>query len=341
MDSAKPITISATMMRHALSGAERAEVDLPRLLKKCRIDQSLFFSETGRLPLEKVVTLLRHCNGAMKDEANGLFHRPLRIGWFRTMALSVVHCRTLGQALERILEFTNLFENSFHYSLTADRKQVVVTLHRIPEHQLSDNYAINSMLTVLHRFCGWLCNDRILLNQITLDFPSPDYLHEFKYMFYGAPVLFNQEQNAITFDRQYLDHPIVQTEASVENYVRRAPMDIFLPLDAGGPWTKEVRNRLKEEFSQHKLLPQLESVASELSLTTQTLRRRLKSEGSSFEAIKAQLRRDIAINHLGNNQISIEAVAEACGYTEPSSFIRAFRNWTGFTPLQFRKGLSI
>ncbi len=341
MDSGKPITISATMMRHALSGVISSNFDLSRLLKKCQVDQSVFFSTTGRLPLEKVVMLLRHCNGVMQDEANGLLQEPIRIGWFRAMALSVVHCRTLGQAIERILEFANLFENSFIYTKKADKKQVKIILQRIPEHQVTDNYAINSMFTVLHRFCGWLCNDRILLNQITLDFPSPDYRHEFKYMFYGAPVLFNQELNAISFDRQYLDHPIIQTEASVENYVRRAPMDIFLPLDAGGPWTKEVRNRLKEVFSVQKQLPQLEFVADELSLTTQTLRRRLKSEGSSFESIKAQLRRDIAINHLGNNQFSIEAVAEACGYTEPSSFIRAFRNWTGFTPLQFRKGLNI
>ncbi|TMO72758.1 hypothetical protein CWC16_19760 [Pseudoalteromonas sp. S3776] len=42
---------------------------------------------------------------------------------------------------------------------------------------------------------------------------------------------------------------------------------------------------------------------------------------------------------MGDNQQTIEDIAEAAGYTEPCSFIRAFKSWTGFTPLQFRKGL--
>jgi len=67
----------------------------------------------------------------------------------------------------------------------------------------------------------------------------------------------------------------------------------------------------------------------------------MKKEGTSFHTIVAQVRRDIAIHHLGAGELSIENIAYKTGYTEPGSFIRAFKAWTGFTPLHFRKGLEI
>ncbi|MGI9283446.1 MAG: AraC family transcriptional regulator [Endozoicomonas sp.] len=339
MNTTKTITISSLLLTHALSGVRAREVDLERLLRKCGIKASDLSDPQNRLPLENVVKLLRYCNGVMDDEANGLLQYPMRLGSFRLMALAAVHSHNLGQALERCLDFYNLFANSFSYELKTGRRFAEISMIRRPEHNIVDDYAICSMLSVIHRFCGWLSNDRLILNQIQFDHTPPPYRTELQYMFYGAPVLFNQDKNSISFDKHYLDHPVVQTEIQVESYIRRAPMDIFLPLDAGGFWTMEVRRRLKEAFATERELLSLKVLAEEMSLNPQTLRRRLRREGSSFDIIKSHIRRDIAIHHLGDNQQTIEDIAEAAGYTEPSSFIRAFKSWTGFTPLQFRKGL--
>ncbi len=339
MDTGKSITISSRMIDHALAGARHHQLDMPRLLEKSGITEQQLREPDGRLPLEKVVKLLRHCNGAMDDELNGLLHAPVRVGSFRMMALAAVHSKTLGQALQRCIDFFNLFANSCHYELVIKRRHAEVILTRIAGQRVLDDYAINCILAVLHRFTGWLGNDRIILNQVKLDFAAPEYLSEFQYMFYGAPTLFNQDQISINFDKHYLAHPVVQTEAGVESYTRRAPMDAYLPVGAGGQWTMTVRSRLKDTFAKDRSMQTLEELAEALTMNSQTLRRRLKSEGSSFDVIKSQIRRDMAIYYLGKDQTSIETVAEACGYTEPSSFIRAFKAWTGFTPLQFRKGL--
>ncbi|KEQ14113.1 AraC family transcriptional regulator [Endozoicomonas numazuensis] len=339
MNTAKTITISSLLLTHALSGIRTKGVDLERLLRKCGIKASDLNDPQNRLPLENVVKLLRYCNGVLGDEANGLLQYPMRLGSFRLMALAAVHSQNLGQAMERCLDFYNLFTNSFSYELIVRRRFAEISITRRPEQSIVDDYAICSMLSVIHRFSGWLSNDRLILNQIQFDHTPPPYRTELQYMFYGAPALFHQVKNSISFDRHYLEHPVVQTEVQVESYIRRAPMDIFLPLDAGGFWTMEVRRRLKEAFATKRELLSLKVLAEDMSLNPQTLRRRLRREGSSFDIIKSHIRRDIAIHHLGDNQQTIEDIAEAAGYTEPSSFIRAFKSWTGFTPLQFRKGL--
>lgn len=339
MDARKTLTISAQLINHALEGARYHRIDLPRLLRKCDITEQQLQDTDERLPLEKVVKLLRHCNGVMSDEMNGLLQVAMPVGSFRMMALAAVHAKNLGEALQRCIDFYNLFSNSVRYELIIKQRQTELVLTRIPNQIIRDDYAINCILAVIHRFIGWLGNDRIILNQVKLDFPVPGYFREYHYMFYGAPVLFKQSRISINFDRHYLEHPVVQTEASVDSYIRRAPMDLYLPLNAGGEWTMLVRNSLKEYFSREQSMQSLEAMAAELKLNSQTLRRRLKREGSSFDVIKSQIRRDMAIHYLGKNQLSVEGIAEACGYTEPSSFIRAFKAWTGFTPLQFRKGL--
>ncbi|NIB42452.1 AraC family transcriptional regulator [Pseudomaricurvus alkylphenolicus] len=339
MEKTQQLSISARMTDHSLAGARRAGLDLDRLFRKCGIPKEALKQPGVRIPLDRAIKLQNHCAALMQDEINGLFEKPAYIGTLRLMALCVVHTRTLGRALQRCAEFYNLPQNSLRYHFVVNDNQAEFILERIPGHRILDNYALSSAMTVIHRFVGWLCNERIILNQVNVDFPAPDYQEEFKYMYYGAPVFFNQEHYSIRFDASYLARKIVQSEASVESYVRRAPLDIYLSLDAGGAVTLQVRELVREAFSKQSEPPSLEHIAADMGFHLQTLRRRLKDEGTSFQTIKAQVRRDIAIHHLGHLDSSIEEIAAFTGYTEPSAFIRAFKAWTGFTPLQFRKGL--
>jgi AraC-like DNA-binding protein len=69
----------------------------------------------------------------------------------------------------------------------------------------------------------------------------------------------------------------------------------------------------------------------------QAIRRVLKKECTSFQDIKMEIRRDLAINLINNQQHSVEQISEKLGFSEQSSFFRAFKNWTGLTPLAYRK----
>lgn len=338
MEKAQAITVSTRTFGHALTGIKQAGFDVNALLSQCGIPKEILNQPEARIPLTQAVKLHNYCTFAIKDEALGLLHRPVQQGFFRMLALTLLHSGTLGRALERGAEFHNLFDNSLRQSVVIKGKQVECISSRIPGHRILNDYVIDHLLLVSHRLLGWLCNERIILNQVKLDFAPPDYRAEYPYMYHGAPVLFQQSHNSLSFDSSYLDHPIVQTEASVESYIKRAPMDIYLPLDAGGPLTQAVRKHSKEVFLQQPSPPSLETIAAAMAIHPQTLRRRLKEEGTNYNIIKAQLRRDIAIHHLSHPETSVEQIAGYTGYAEPSAFIRAFKSWTGLTPLQFRRG---
>lgn len=83
--------------------------------------------------------------------------------------------------------------------------------------------------------------------------------------------------------------------------------------------------------------PDLETVATRLSMSTRTLKRRLNERGFGFRQLLDEVRRKDATRLLEDTNLSVEEVAFRLGYTAHSNFIRAFRSWTGTTPSAFRK----
>ncbi|AMP09100.1 bacterial regulatory helix-turn-helix s, AraC family protein [Collimonas arenae] len=81
-------------------------------------------------------------------------------------------------------------------------------------------------------------------------------------------------------------------------------------------------------------------MSRELQTPASTLRRKLSQEGQSYQAIKDNLRRDLAINYLSGSSRSIEDIAISLGFADPSAFHRAFKKWTGNSPGEHRRTLS-
>jgi AraC-like DNA-binding protein len=98
-----------------------------------------------------------------------------------------------------------------------------------------------------------------------------------------------------------------------------------------------VRRRLRQ--FEHGEVPDFEGLAGELNLTPATMRRRLHEEGTSYQSIKDQLRRDLAIGYLSHTDRSVMEIALELGFSERSAFHRAFRKWTGASPGEFRRTL--
>jgi transcriptional regulator GlxA family with amidase domain len=67
-----------------------------------------------------------------------------------------------------------------------------------------------------------------------------------------------------------------------------------------------------------------------------TLRRRLEREGISYQAIKDQLRSDVAIDYLCNSNLSVDEIAARVGFQDASAFHRAFKRWNGLQPGEYR-----
>ncbi|GHE21739.1 AraC family transcriptional regulator [Halomonas urumqiensis] len=332
------ITIASPFVHQALAGAKPAGIDIEGLLRECGISPMVLRLGRARVTLAQFTCLLRALVARMDDEAVGMLERPQRRGYLEMMGHALISAPTLGEAWQRGVRYQNLFENSLSAELIEDDDSGMYRLTRLPGQTVRNSFIIEQTLMNMHRFHAWLTKSRIPIRRVTLDYPPPSHIDEYRYLFFGAPIYFNQPDISLTFDRALLNLPNKQTVETLATFVQRAPLDLFTPLSGASSLRGTIRAWIEAQMKEGLPSPSLEDAGDTFGIHPQTLRRRLRAEDATYQDIKAQARRDLAMHLLNETSDSVESIAIQVGFSEPSAFIRAFRGWTGLTPLGYRKG---
>ncbi|MEU4611633.1 AraC family transcriptional regulator [Streptomyces umbrinus] len=326
-------------VRASLRGAERHGADITALLEQAAIPPPLLEVPLARVSPRQFARLTKAVWQALDDELQGLGPQPLKVGTFAMMCHAVVHCSPdLRSALERGSAFYRLFPGGPRFHLEekpaegTHEARVVFDLTAFDD---PDHYLAESATVVTHRFAGWLIRSRINLIRVEFSHPAPRHALEYD-LLYGAPCSFRAPRTALVFDRAVLDRPVLQDEAELRAFLRRAPGDVLARLDYGSTAAAQVRRLLGQSLPDR--MPDPQAVAARLAMSAQTLRRRLAAEDTSFQRIRDQLRRDVAIAALATGTVSIEDISQRLGFSEPSAFHRAFKRWTGSAPRSYQPG---
>ncbi|MGY2295433.1 AraC family transcriptional regulator [Pseudomonas yamanorum] len=324
-------TIASHYARAALGGARRAGYDYSGLLQQVGITPELLSEPRARIAPEQFTRLLQMLWLALDDEYLGFAEGPSKRGTFAMMCHALIHCRTLEKALERGLLFYSLFPQGPRWRLTREGEMARLSLDDSqlwdPDHFLSE-----CLLVIWHRLGSWLIGQRIRLDQATFSYPMPPHAGEYDLLF-PCPQVFAAPTSSLVFPSRYLSLPLLQDERTLKHFLERSPADLLSRPDEGDSLSSQLRRLLSRDRTPW---PDLEAVAQHLHISPQTLRRHLREEGTSFQALKDELRRDIAIYHLGRADLSLQEIAEQLGFSEPSPFHRAFKKWTGLTPGAYR-----
>ncbi len=97
----------------------------------------------------------------------------------------------------------------------------------------------------------------------------------------------------------------------------------------------QIRAIISKEYGN--TFPDFSEICEKLNMTPQTLRRRLKEGNTRYQEIKDAIRKDASVYYLSKPDLSIDEIALLMGFSEASSFHRAFKKWTGKTPSAFRR----
>jgi AraC-like DNA-binding protein len=152
---------------------------------------------------------------------------------------------------------------------------------------------------------------------------------------FGCPVLFGATRDAIALPASALDLPNRLSDMAVCNFLVQHLEEETQKLSLETPLVTELMTLLPERLRHG--VPQAAEIASAMGISERTLYRRLADEGLTFRAVLGRAQTDLARNLLTTSNCSIAEVAFLTGFSEQSTFSRAFKRWVGQAPGQFRQ----
>ena len=177
---------------------------------------------------------------------------------------------------------------------------------------------------------------KIPLSQVCFTHAKPSHYQEAKLLF-SCRHSFNRPVVKLCFHAQYLDLPCVRTRKELIRFLRDSPADLITIPGSEQSFKAKIRAILINHENDILYCPSFETIALNLNMSAQTLRRRLKVEGTSYPMIKDEIRRDLAIDYLLMSNRNITDISDALGFSEPRSFTRAFKHWTGVSPSKYAR----
>jgi len=143
------------------------------------------------------------------------------------------------------------------------------------------------------------------------------------------PTRLSADRRTLSMPAELLDLPLPQSNPSTRALCEQLCADLASRRRDGSGLAQQVRVLLAQRLAFD---PSLAGVAAGLGLSERTLRRRLATEGTSFQVLLDQVRSSLARALLESGALSVGEVAHRLGYAEASSFIQAHRRWHGSTP---------
>lgn len=270
---------------------------------------------------------------------------------FRLMCYCMISAQTLGEALDRAQEFDHLLYPMIGHKISVERNKDTVKIYYLIKTHVSnavfapDNWDRSAYLEAIAKasglemwfgLCGWLIAQTIELIEVNIAAP---FVHEAYQKrieeLFQCPVAFNAEENALTFPSEYLSYRLVHNSESLQRFLDTGPYQLWAQDNKPASTSAAIKSLIGSNFRDG--LPSFESMAESMHMSASTLRRHLHKENTSYQKIKDECRRRIAVELLCTNDLKIADVGEQLGFTDTSSFVRSFRGWTGMTPKAFKE----
>ncbi len=175
--------------------------------------------------------------------------------------------------------------------------------------------------------------DTPLLRSVHVTHPEPGYGAEYERIF-RAPVHWESERNALQIHEAWLRLPVSILPRYAFGILTERAETMLKSLEQ----SKSVRGRVESLLLTrlHTGKVGMDGIADHLGISRQTLFRKLKAEGVSFERVLDQLRHRLALSYLAGNKVSVNETAYLVGFSDPATFSRAFKRWTGVSPVKVR-----
>lgn len=241
---------------------------------------------------------------------------------------------TFGAAIQTVLHYLNTRTSLLSLELQLDNEESIsVKLLLHTKEIVISRFMTEVALTHLVKMRNFLINCVSPPLKIELNYDEPPYAKYYQTIF-QSEVVFNTESTRIWFKAEELDYPINFADDVSYQLAKTQLQEIEKNMSLKEDLGSKIKSILINKNLNHV---GMEEIASELCMTSRTLRRHLQRLDVTYQELFDEVREQKAKTFLLNNNISMTEISFLLGFQDTSNFSKAFKRWTGITPTEYRE----
>lgn len=335
----RELTVAAGIVRALLEFAASKGASRATLTQRSTLDPSDLVDRDQRVPFARYVALMRAAKELCHDPALALhFGESVPISEISLGSVVGAYADSMAEGLPLTNRYAPLaievdvagggdrfvFERRNGEVWIIDRRE---NPNDFPE--LTES-AFARMVTASRVAFG----ERSFLKALHVTHTEPPYRAEYSRIF-QVPVVFSSDRNALLSDDSWMALPPPSPSRPIFDVLKAHSEALLEKLESSKSMTGRVEELLIPAL--HNGGATIAATARQLGVSRQSLYRKLKAEGSTFEDVLDGLRHKLALRYLNGDGLSVKEAAFRLGFSEPGSFSRAFKRWTGTSPAARRK----
>ncbi len=307
------------------------------------IDEEQYLIPTEKPDLvnyEQIAQLLIKAVEATNDDFFGLhlgeyYTLKATEGVDNIMQLSL----TVEEAFNNAVEYSRLISDSMECELLQSQDSFGVAFDLNPEWALQPKKAIRHNLEVAlisaQKSLVMLTGFKYYPKELRLPYEKPKQFNEY-YRAFNCVVSFNQPRAEILFDKRIKEKGIPNADVGLLAAIKQNANYQLEDLPTNDDIVTQVKRIVLKNIEGNSF-PTIETVAEKLNTTPRTLQRSLKETDATYNEILLSLKMKMASRYLVDDSYKVEETAYLVGYSEVSSFTRAFKKWKGISPKAYAK----
>ena len=311
--------------------AER--LDVPGLFGEAGLDIEALRDPDARFATEQVSLLWELAVARSGDGAIGLAGAcRAKPGHFGVVAYPMMSAPDLLGVLQRIVRYIAIVSDAAAVTLRRRGDGHRLALHLNPGSRPVPHQRFAFDLLLFLSFCRWITGAELKPVGVELSHPDDRSAPAFAAAFGCAP-RFGTAENSIIFSQADASRPLPTAHRGLSPLHDRMAAE-HLQRIAGAQFRPRARAEIARRLSDGA--PSRGTIARALAASERTLHRRLSEEGTSFQRLVDEIRRELAEDHLARRDLSIADIVYLLGFRDQGSFFRAAQRWFGVTPRQYR-----
>jgi AraC-like DNA-binding protein len=295
------------------------------------LDHDCLNVRSERISLDDTLAIWRSVEQLSKDPLFG-FHmgQSLKPAHFQLLAFTMLSSPTLGNAIEKILKYQRLISDGGVFTLIPQEDNT--SLVYSPTASDFSYHQIDAVLVATLSFARWLLGREIRPLKLTFTHEYKGGLIQYR-SFFGCDIEFNKEQNSLLFTSQLLQEALPGFDQSLATVHEQMADNQLQRLVA-----PDIISRVQECFllMSHDSINR-DDIAAQLAMSGRSLQRKLQEQGSSFQKLHDAYRHQHSLQLLAHTNLSLLDISLQLGFSESSTFYRAFKRWQGLTPGEYRQ----